>query len=154
MTMTIDNQQRHHLSSMGLDHMPYVSAGPQFSNPWAASSAPSSSQLYPSSFGSYAAVKSEPARDTTSMSMPYSSMPATSGVTSNYSASSYNQQALLNPSPDLRQSYDHTYSSAPSQQSYPAQTTSFPPITSYGQQLAHHSHQEQSRAQAPYVPLS
>ncbi|KAH8676714.1 hypothetical protein BGZ60DRAFT_371952 [Tricladium varicosporioides] len=47
MTMTIDNQQR--FGGMNFDHMPYSNT-PQFTNPWASTSAPNQSQnLYASS---------------------------------------------------------------------------------------------------------
>ena len=147
MTMTIDNQQRHHLSSMGFDHIPY-SGPPQFSNPWTTSGSSSfSSGLGATSLPYDSLSKQQPARTATT-SMPYSSLPATAPSIGSaaYSSVPYNHPELLNPPTDPRSGYDQTYSSAPSQTtSYVAAPATYVPISSYGQSLAHQQQEQSAR---------
>lgn len=155
MTMTIDNnQQRHHLGSMGFDHLPY-SGPPQFNNPWTSSSGSSSYQspLSNSNLQQYDSIsKPSPSRPTT-MSIPFSSMPATapSVGSSNYA---FNHAELLNPTHDMisssRPTYDQSYTTAPSQSStYAPSTSSYAPISSYGQSLAQQQQGQSGRRISP-----
>ena len=156
--MTIDNnQQRHQLGSMGFDHLPY-SGPPQFSNPWTSSSGTSSysSPLSNSNLQQYDSIsKQSPSRSTT-MSIPFSSMPATAPSigTSSYSSMPFNHAELLNPTQDMintsRSGYDQRYTTAPSQSStYAPSTSSYPPISSYGQTLAQQQQDQSARRISP-----
>ncbi|MCJ1482236.1 hypothetical protein MMC06_002399, partial [Schaereria dolodes] len=155
MTMAIENQQRH-LGSMNFDHMPYPGP-PQFTNPWASTTSATTSHLFPTSLGSASMnfdIKPQSARPTT-MSMPYSSIPASlSSISSgnNYSTIPYNQSELLNSSQDLLnppRAYDQTYSTAPSvTSSYTPTSTPYAPMSAYGQSMAqqqHHHHEHTRR---------
>ena len=153
--MTMDTQQRHHLS-MGFDHMPYSAGLPPFSNPWASSpAAHSSSNLFPTSMAasglSYDSLaKSQSSR--TPMSMPYSSLPASTPPigTGNFPNLPYSQSELLNSSHDLlngaRSTYEQAYSNAPSQATtaYASHAGTYAPVGSYGSSLAQ---QQQHQAQ-------
>ena len=120
------------MGSMEFGNLSY-SSGPHFSNPWtpASSAAPSAS-----SFGNHLSSPGVASRAAT-MSMPYSSLPATSGPVSGstYSTLPYSNPGILNQSSELR-NYDHTYSSAPAATSSYASTSSYAPTASYSQPLA------------------
>ena len=149
--MTMDSQQRHHLGSMGYEHMPYSAGPPQFSNPWAATSAPHTpSGLFPTSLASstlgYQPLSKPQSARTTTMTMPYSSLPASAPSigTANFHGLPYSQSELLSSSQDLlnssRSAYEHSYTSAPSQSAstYPTHAGTYAPMSSYGQSLAQH----------------
>ena len=155
MTMTMDTQQRHHLGSMGYEHIPYSTAPPQFSNPWAAtSSTHTPSGLFPTSLASstlgYQPLSKPQTARTTTMSMPYSSLPASAPPigSANFHALPYSQSELLSSSQDLlnssRSVYDHSYSSAPSQSAstYATHAGTYAPMSTYGQSLAQHQQQQ------------
>ena len=148
MTMTIDNQQRHHLSSMGFDHMPY-SGAPQFSNPWTTSGSSSfSSSLGGSSLPYDSLSKQPPSARTSTTSMSYSPLPASAPSVAGaaYSSVPYSQAELLNPPADPRSGYEQAYTSAPSQTtSYVAAPATYAPISSYGQSLAQQQQEQSSR---------
>jgi len=158
MTMTMDSQQRHHLGSMGFDHMPYSAGPPHFTNPWGSNPSPhSSSHLFPtslaaSSLGYDSLPKPQTAR-TTTMSMPYSSLPASAPPlgTGNFPNLPYSQSELLSSSQDLlsnsRSTYDQSYSSAPSQTttSYATHAGTYAPVGSYGQSLMQQQQQQQQQ---------
>ena len=146
--MAIDNQQRQHLGSMGYDHIPYTSGPPQFTNPWAsAPSTTTTSQFFPSlsagNLGYDGLPKTNVTRAST-MSMPYSSLPASAPSinTSDYSGIPYSQSELLGASQSLmnssRSAYDPTYVGTHSQtlNSYTATPASYVPLSTYGQSLA------------------
>ena len=156
MTMTMDTQQRHHLS-MGFDHMPYSAGPPSFSNPWTSSAvAHSSSHLFPTSMAtsglSYDSL-AKPQSSRTTMSMPYSSLPASAPPigTGNFPSLPYNQSELLSSSQDLlnssRSTYEQGYSSAPSQatSSDASHPGTYAPVGSYGQSLVQ-QHQAQGNS--------
>lgn len=145
--MAVDNQQRQHLGSMGYDHIPYSTGPPQFTNPWASTpSSTDTSQFFPSlSTGSLAydgLPKSNVTRPST-MSMPYSSLPASAPSinTNDYSNIPYSQSELLGASQSLMNSsravYDPTYAGTHSQtlNSYPPAPASYAQLGSYGQSL-------------------
>ena len=151
--MAIDTQQRHSLGSLGYDHMPYTSGPPHFNNPWSSTTAGHSSSagmFPPNNFGYSSLSKVEPSSRPTTMSMPYSSMPASAPPigSGNYPSLPYSSD-LLNTSQDLmntsRATYDQSYSTAPSQPttSYAPQSATYAPINSYGQSLAQQQTQQQ-----------
>jgi hypothetical protein len=158
MTMTMDSQQRHHLGSMGYDHMPYSAGPPHFTNPWGSNPPPhSSSHLFPtslaaSSLGYDSLPKPQTAR-TTTMSMPYSALPASAPPlgTGNFPHLPYSQSELLSSSQDLlgnsRSAYDQSYSSAPSQTttSYATHPGTYAPVGNYGQSLMQQQQQQQQQ---------
>ncbi|MCJ1405846.1 hypothetical protein MMC11_009076 [Xylographa trunciseda] len=170
MTMTMDNQQRHHLGSMGYEHMPYSAGPPQFSNPWAAtSSAHAPSGLFPTSLASstlgYQPLSKPQTARTTTMSMPYSSLPVSAPPmgTGNFNGLPYSQTELLSSSQDLlnssRSTYDQSYSSAPSQSTstYATHAGTYAPISTYGQSLAQHQQQQHEsgrRLSQSNIPIS
>ena len=140
---------------MHFDHLPY-SHQPQFTNPWSsATSNNSTSQLFPSlgSSGLGFDLKSQAARATT-MSMPYSSIPASTsslGAGSGYSALPYGQSDLLNSSHDLlnsqRSNYEQPYSTTQTSSSvgtYPSTSTPYGTLGSYGQSLAQQQQGQQN----------
>ena len=144
--MTID-QRNHHLgSTMGLDHMPYGN-GPQFTNPWSSGS-PAHPQLFPNSnnVGFDALAKQQAARSS-SVSMPYSSIPASapSIPAGNYQ---YGSSSLVDMSQDLlnppRSGYEQGYSAAPSSVSSYA-PTSAPYVNSYGSVVPPQQHDDVRR---------
>lgn len=144
MTMTIDNQQRHHLSSIGYDNMPFQGA-PQFNNPWGASSEAqynaSMSQQIP--YHGLPAPKQQ-IRPTT-MSMPYSSIPATTSTVG--TGFQYSQPELMHTSTDVR--YETAYTTAPSSSSYAATASSYAPLSSYTQSLVQQQQDQQHRRISP-----
>lgn len=156
MTMTMDTQQRHHLGSMGFDHMPYSAGPPHFTNPWGSNPPPhASSHMFPtalaaSNMGYDSLPKPQTAR-TTTVSMPYSSLPASAPPIGNGSFPNlpYSQSELLGSSQDLlsnsRSTYDQSYSSAPSQTttSYATHAGTYAPVGSYGQSLMQQQQQQQ-----------
>ena len=82
--MAVDNRQQPTMGTMGYDPLRYPPA-PQFTNPWAQSSAPSSSQLYAPTLaaGQSSGLESSPQqtipRSSAVSSMPYAtSIPVTS----------------------------------------------------------------------------
>ncbi|KAK4698121.1 hypothetical protein P7C71_g61, partial [Lecanoromycetidae sp. Uapishka_2] len=140
MAMTMD-QRNNHLGGMGYDHMSYNS-GPQFSNPWnAGTTSHHTPSLFPSSMNSNnagfdALVKQNAARATTTASMPYTSMPATTTSLSAGSYPSYGSSQLLDMSSDLlnqprTSTYEQGYSAAPSSIGTYA-PTSAPYLNAYG----------------------
>ena len=145
--MTIDNQQqRHQLSSIHFDHMPY-SASPQFNNPWATSGA-----SYPS-IGGYDSLKSAPSRPTT-MTMPFTSLPATAPSigSATYTSVPLGHSDLLNPT--SQSSYEPSYSTSSAQSnSYAPSGSAYAPVTSYGQSLAQHQHEQAQRPLANSTSL-
>lgn len=138
--MTIDNtQQRHQLGSMHFDNMPY-SASPQFNNPWTTSGASYSS------IGGYDSLKSATSRPT-SMTMPFTSLPATapSLASASYSSVPLSHADLLNPT--SQSPYEQNYSTSPAQStSYASSGPTYAPVSSYGQSLAQ---QQQEQSQRP-----
>lgn len=156
---------------MGFDHMPY-SAGPSpFSNPWASSTvAHSSSHLFPTAMAtsglSYDSL-AKPQQSRTTMSMPYSPLPASAPPigTGNFPNLPYSQSELLNSSQDLlngsRSTYEQGYSSAPSQvtSSFAPHAGAYAPVGSYGQSLVQqqqHQAQDSSRrlSQSTTIPMT
>lgn len=154
MTMTMDSQQRHHLGSMGFDHMPYSVGPPQFSNPWVpTSSTHTPSSLYPTSLATsslaYDTLSKPQSGRTTAMSMPYTSIPTSApAMGTTYSGLPYSQSELLSSSQDLlngsRTTYDQNYVSAPSQSTstYATHPGTYAPMSSYGQSLAQQQQQQ------------
>lgn len=142
MTMTIDHQQRHHLSSMGYDNMPF-SGTPQFNNPWGSSSGHSynSSIAQPSPYESLPISKQQTAR--TPMSIPpYSSIPVTSAAVSS-GTYQYGQPELIQ---HTQPAYEQPYTSAPAAvTSYAPSTSSYATISTYGQALAQQQQDQHSR---------
>ena len=148
--MTMDTQQRHPLSSMGYDHIPY-SGSAQFNNPWSsATSGHTSTQAFPPTNFYEPLPKLQQTSRPNTMSIPFSSMPATAPPigTGNYPSLPY-QSDLMNSSQDLmntsRSTYGQSYSTAPSQPStsYAPQSASYAPINPYGQSLAQQQSQQQ-----------
>ena len=153
--MTMDTQQRHHLGSLGFDHMPYSATSPAFTNPWAGTTAAhSSSQYFPTAAGAsglnYDSLsKSHLARST--MSMPYSSLPASAPPigSGNFPNLPFSQSELLTSSQDLlnstRSTYDQSYTSAPSQSTatYATHPGTYAPLSSYGQSLGQQQQQQE-----------
>ncbi|MCJ1306398.1 hypothetical protein MMC25_000040 [Agyrium rufum] len=149
----VDNQQRTHLGSLGYENMPY--SGAHFNNPWpqsANSHTSSSSHLYSnlpsqSSIGGYPSQpKSPSAIRSTTMSLPYSSAPASappigsgnfpsSGYSHDYSSGDYSSQP---------RSYESSYPTSSSQPmaSYTSSSPAYAPINSYGHSLAHQQQQQ------------
>ena len=131
-------------------------SGPHFSNPWTSSAAPASAT---SSFHHGLANPSATSQAST-MSMRYSSLPATTSSMSstNYSSLPYNNSELLNQPSEVingqRAGYEQPYSSAPATSSSYAATapSSYPSTNFYGHSLAHQQ-QDQSarRISPPYV---
>jgi hypothetical protein len=140
MTMTINNQQRHHLGSLNFEHIPF-SGSPQFNNPWAASAAP-----YSNTMGAFDNVTKQNASRPTSMTMPFTSLPATAPSigTSSYTSVPLNHTDMLHTT--SQPSYEQSYSTSPAQpNSYAPSSSSFQPL-SYGQSLAQ---QQQEQSQRP-----
>jgi len=134
MTMTMDHQQqRHHLGSMHFDNGTYSAAsstaGPQFNNPWG--SAASGASYQTSMHTGYDPISRKPQ---TTMTMPYTSLPATSAP---MAAPSYSHA-------EMTQSYEAPYSTSVTAPSSYA-TASYGGL-SYGQSLAH---QQQEQAHRP-----
>ena len=154
--MAIENQQRHQLGPMNFDHLPYT-ASPQFSNPWASTSSPHNG--FPSL--EYNSLHKTQSTRPTTMSMPYTSLPATapSLSTASYAGLSYGQNDLLGQSQDLMNSsrpmYDGGYSSASTQPSnaYTSAPAPYAPLASYGQSLAQQqqAQQDNRRMSESYV---
>lgn len=160
MTMTMDTQQRHHLGSMGFDHMPYSAGPPHFTNPWGSNPPPhSSSHMFPTSLAAsnigYDSLPKPQTARTTTMSMPYSSLPASAPPlgTGNFPNLPFNQSELLSSSQDLlnnsRSTYDQSYTSAPPQAttSYATHAGTYAPVGNYGQSLMQQQHQQQQQQQ-------
>lgn len=142
MAMTMEQQNRH-LGSVGFDHLSYSGPGPQFSNPWGAtSSGHSGAHLYPTALGTsnnFDALAKTQAVRANSVSMPYTSMAGSApsvGASSGYSNGSYAQPDLLNLSHDLvnssRSTYDQGYSAAPTSSANAYAPTSSPYLTPFG----------------------
>lgn len=140
--MTMEQQNRH-LGSVGFDHMSYSAPGPQFSNPWGATSSANSTHLFPTALGTNSnnfdiLAKPQAAR-ANNVSMPYTSMPASAppvGANSGYPNGSYAQSDLLNLSHDLlnapRSTYDQGYSAAPTSSVNTYAPTSSSYLNTYG----------------------
>ena len=140
--MTMD-QRNHGLGSMGFDHMPYGN-GPQFTNPWGASSSPTPHpHIFPNSVASnnagFDAIAKQQAQRATTVSMPYSSVPASApsmGASNGFPSTTYGQSELLGMSQDLlnshpRSTYEQGYSAAPTSVNTYA-PTSTPYVSAYG----------------------
>ena len=142
MTMTMDPQTRH-IGGMHYDHMPYPGGpSPHFTNPWAGTtSAPSASQLFPTSLGSsqqtYDGLPKQQAARANNVSMSQTSPQSATSVapTANYSTSAYSQSELLGlAQQDLLQApramYDQTAYSTSATASYAP--TSAPYLGTFG----------------------
>lgn len=142
MTMTLDPQSRH-IGGMHYDHMPYAGGpSPNFTNPWAATtSAPASTQLFPTSLGSsqatYDTLSKQQAARSSNVAMPHHSPQTATSVapTTNYASTAYPQPELLGlAQQDLLQAprnlYEQAYSAATSSSYAP---TSAPYLGSFGQ---------------------
>ena len=156
--MTLDTQQRHHLGSMGFDHMPYSAGPPHFTNPWGANPpAHSSSHMFSTSLAAsnmgYDPLPKPQTARTTTISTPYPSLPASAPPlgTGNFPSLPYNQPELLSSSQDLlassRSAYDQSYSSAPSQAatSYATHTGTYAPVANYAQSFMQQQQQDSGR---------
>ena len=136
--MAIDSQQRHHLEgSLNFDHMPY-STSPQFSNPWS-TSAPS----YSTPVTGYESLSKQTTSRPTTMTMPYTSLPATapSVGSASYAPVPFPHSDMLASS---QPSYEQNYTTAPASSStYASSSPPYAPMSSYGQSLAQQQ-QEQS----------
>ena len=139
--MTMDPQSRH-IGGMHYDHMPYPGGpSPHFTNPWAGTtSAPSTSQLFPTSLGSshssYETLPKQQAARTSNVSMASHSPQSTTSMApaSGYSHTAYSQPELLNlAQQDLlhapRSMYEQAYSNSTSPSYAP---TSAPYLSSFG----------------------
>lgn len=142
MAMTMEQQNRQ-LGSVAFDHLSYSAPGTQFSNPWGAtSSANSGTHLFPTALGTsnnFDALAKSQATRANSVSMPYTSLPATApsiNANSGYSNGSYTQPDLLNLAHDLlnapRPTYDQAYSAAPNPSIHTYAPTSSPYLSEYG----------------------
>jgi Zinc-finger of C2H2 type len=147
MTMAIDQQQRHHLGGLPLDHMPY-SAAPQFSNPWAATTGPPSTHMYTTpqtaTFPQYSLPKQQDANRT--MSLPYTSGPGSA----HYAPGPLPGPDMHPSQADMRSPYDQAYTSGPPHSaSYASQSATFPPINSFS---SPQEHSRPSPLSGPPVP--
>ena len=146
--MAIDNNQRHGLGSLQFDHMPY-SGAPQFNNPW-----PTSSPAYSSSVCYDGLSKQATSRPTT-MTMPYTSLPATAPAvaTASYASVPFQHSDMMTSS---QPSYEQNYTTAPAPAStYTSSNSTYAPMSSYGQSLAQQQQeQSQRRLSNPQAPSS
>lgn len=149
------NHQQRHLGGVGFDHLPYpISSHPLSGQSWPASTAAAiSNQMYPSALGSStssfeALVKQQVARNN-SLSLPYTSLSASTasiGAPSAYGP--YGQQDLLNLPTSFsnipRQTFEHGYSAAPvsSEDAYASMPA--PYLNTYGSMSQQQQQQQQS----------
>ena len=144
--MTMTMEQQHRQLGVGFDHLSYPGHSPQFSNPWAATStANSGTHLFPTTLATnnnnnFDALAKQQLARTGSVSMPYSSIPASAppvSAHSGYATGNYGQHDLLNISQDLinlpRPAYDQNFSTAPSSSMNTYAPTSSPYLNPYGQ---------------------
>lgn len=117
MTMTMDQQHRQ-LGTLGYDHPYSGGQGPQFTNPWGSATQHS----FGSTGAGFGSVAKQQSSRSSSVSMSYPSIAATTtassmGAVSGYAHATYGQQDLLGLSQDIintsRSTYDQGYAAAP-----------------------------------------